>query len=455
MTEGTQKVDHPAPLGSSAGVATNTTPASADRAAEMDAGSGKLLVAVSGSRRSPEVVRYAAELAATLNCPWEALHVVTPRSDDAESGAYEAADALALAAELGASVARIPAPTTLDGICSHLESSPATDLVLGAGRRRGWRRWFQRDLIRRLLSRHVPARLHLVPVREPAGADVQRSEIARAPARQSRSDYLQTAGAVIFTAIVTMLLRRWLSPGALGLLFLFPVIAASARFGLRQGLLAVLYSVFLSNLLLVEPRFEITLWAPQSWVLAIVLVPVAVYTGLMTSELRRRVSLSDRSAQENANIAAFALNLTRVADWTSTAEVVCSEVAKLMGVQTVLFREVRGELQLAAAQPPDPALSPVDMTALQWAWSEGEEAGSGTAMLADANWQFQPLKTSLGTMAVLGMARDDGRNPVRADQAVLLSTLLAQAALAHERLRLEDQMREQGAKNSVANMRGA
>jgi two-component system sensor histidine kinase KdpD len=62
-------------------------------------------------------------------------------------------------------------------------------------------------------------------------------------------------------------------------------------------------------------------------------------------------------------------------------------------------------------------------------------------MLADANWQFQPLKTSLGTMAVLGLARDDGRDPVRADQAVLLSTLLAQAALAHERLLLEDRAR--------------
>jgi two-component system sensor histidine kinase KdpD len=44
-------------------------------------------------------------------------------------------------------------------------------------------------------------------------------------------------------------------------------------------------------------------------------------------------------------------------------------------------------------------------------------------------------------LAVLGLARDDGQNPVPADRAVLLSTLIAQAALAHERLRLEDQMR--------------
>jgi two-component system sensor histidine kinase KdpD len=85
--------------------------------------------------------------------------------------------------------------------------------------------------------------------------------------------------------------------------------------------------------------------------------------------------------------------------------------------------------------------SPVDTTALEWAWQHGEEAGSGTRLLADANWQFQPLRTSLGTLAVLGLASEDGRDPVRADQKVLLSTLIAQAALAHERLRLEDEMR--------------
>lgn len=420
-------------------MAISTTSASGERATGSETRPACLLVAVSGSPRSPDVVRYGCELAASLNCPWEALHVVTTRAGGDEGGVFDAAEALALAAELGGAVAQIPAPTAADGICSHLESSPATDLVVGAGEKRGWRSWLGRDLVQRLVARGVPARLHLVPV--PGASETQRGDRIDVRRPHSRSDYLQTAGAVILTALVTMLLRRWLAPGALGLLFLFPVIAASARFGLRQGLLAVLYAVLLSNFLLVEPRFELSLWAPQSWVLAIVLTPVAIYTGLMTSELRRRVRLSDRSAHENANIAAFALNLTRVSDWTSTAEVVCSEVAKLMDVQTVLFRDTGGELTPAAAQPPAPDFSPVDQAALQWAWSQGEAAGSGTPMLADANWQFQPLKTSLGTMAVLGLARDDGRDPVRADQAVLLSTLLAQAALAHERLRLEDRMR--------------
>src|SRR3546814_8330102 len=44
-------------------------------------------------------------------------------------------------------------------------------------------------------------------------------------------------------------------------------------------------------------------------------------------------------------------------------------------------------------------------------------------------------------LAVLGIARDDDRDPVAADKAALLATLVGQAALAHERQRLEDEMR--------------
>ena len=62
-------------------------------------------------------------------------------------------------------------------------------------------------------------------------------------------------------------------------------------------------------------------------------------------------------------------------------------------------------------------------------------------MLSAADWQFQPLKTSLGILAVLGLARDDGRSPVPPQSRVLLATLIAQTALAHERLLLEDRLR--------------
>jgi two-component system sensor histidine kinase KdpD len=92
--------------------------------------------------------------------------------------------------------------------------------------------------------------------------------------------------------------------------------------------------------------------------------------------------------------------------------------------------------------PADARLTPIDLAAADWAFRRGETAGYGTATLNGSDWQFHPLKTSLGVLAVLGMARSDGSEPVPADRAVLVSTLIGQASLAYERLRLDDEMLE-------------
>ena len=58
-----------------------------------------------------------------------------------------------------------------------------------------------------------------------------------------------------------------------------------------------------------------------------------------------------------------------------------------------------------------------------------------------SDWLFYPLKTSERTIAAIGLARDDARDTVRSDQIPLLMSLLDQATLALERMRLGEEMR--------------
>jgi two-component system sensor histidine kinase KdpD len=90
-----------------------------------------------------------------------------------------------------------------------------------------------------------------------------------------------------------------------------------------------------------------------------------------------------------------------------------------------------------------PKFGLLDEIAQDWAWENGEEAGRGTSRMAAADWRFLPLKTGLGVLALVGIARDDGGDPVPAERIVLLATLVSLAALSHERLRLEDLALEQ------------
>lgn len=399
------------------------------------AGEKAIIVAVGSGPAAMQVVEAGKQIADGLRKAWEAVHVETPSGDRHGEDPAMAAEALGLAARSGATIAKVPAATVAAGLALHLDGSGADQLVMGNSRR-GPRLFARRSLLEKITHLRPDLTVHLVPVE-------RERRVRRRWANEASSlrDYGYALGSVALTLALALILNRAGGVRSISILFLFPVIAAAARLGTKPALAAAFLSVAGFNFFFLEPTGMLKPGAIQSWVMGTVLVVVALYTGAVTASLRDRSLLSERSAQENARIAAFALELTRVADWAGTAQVICTEMSALLDVRSVLVREISGELEIAASEPAGANLETLDKAALDWAWSNGEPAGSGSSILSSANWQLRPLKTSLGTLAVLGLARDDGRNPVPADRMVLLSTLTAQAALALERLRLEDQMR--------------
>lgn len=392
-----------------------------------------IVVAVGGAPDAIRLVEAAAILAAAMNAPWEAIHVETPGTDREAPGGMRVAEALGLASTHGATIATVAAATVVDGILEHVRSSTATHLVIGHGRTKRWRR----SALDALATRAEGVMLHVLPHDASGAATNTQAKPQAAPFRS----YAYAVAFVVGTLVVAEILQLFTGPRSLDLVFLFPVIAVAARLGLRPALLAAALSVFCYNYFLLIPAFSFDIRAPQNLVMSAVLFVIAIYTSILTTRMRGRLFLSDRSARENASLAALAQRLTRDADWEATAATVCEHVHGLLGVQAMVFREVDDVLVVAAAAPSSQDVGPVDRAALDWSWAKGEEAGAGTTTLSAADWQFQPLKTSLGVLAVLALAREDGRDPVRPSQRILLSTIVAQAALAHERLRLEDLMR--------------
>ena len=392
-----------------------------------------ILVAVSGSPSSNELVLTAARLASNLSASWEVVYFETPETmHNLED--FAVAETLSLAVSLGATIAKIPAATVLDGITSHLNQTPAEHLVIGASEERAWYARHKRTLLDALTARTTGLTLHVSPRQAGKRADHVKDS---APPSALFRHFAFSVLSVAVTLFAAELLHLIISPRSLDLLFLCPVIVVSARVGLRPALLAVALSVVGYNYFLLSPALSFDATAPQNLIMTGVLVSVAVYISSVTTKMRGRLLLSDRSARENASLATLAQKLTRDADWHTTAHTICEHVHALLKVRAAVYREVDGKFVLSGAVPSDVQLGPVDQAALECAWSNGDEAGAGTVTIAASNWQFQPLATSLGMLAVLAIARDDGRDPVRADQRILLETLVAQAALAHERLRLE------------------
>lgn len=398
----------------------------------------RVLAAVGGGGAGEHVVDSAASLASALGVPWHVIFVETPRTARDRSIARRAADALAHATRLGATVSSETAHSVGDGLLAHLRLEPARHIVIGTPSALRNRRTLVPSLLRDLTTGRPDLTVHLAPA-EPTTSFSPPEKVTDVGA--ALRHHAVAVAAVLLTAGIARLLSMAVGGRPLNLLFLFPVIAVSARFGLGPAITVVVSSVVLFDLLLLPPVMHLEPLAPVNIVLWVALGSVAIYTSLVTGALRNRVALSDRNAQESARIVAFARTLGRVGTWEDTAAAICDEFAAVLDVQAVLFRQMDGHLVRAAARPADPSWSPVAQAALDWAWVNGTEAGTGTNTATATDWRLQPLSTSLGTLAVLALSREDSRNPVRADKAILFATLVSQASLALERLVLEDRWR--------------
>ncbi len=401
----------------------------------------RVLVAVSDLPGADALVRSAKRLADALKAPWQAIYIETPRAEGFnEAQKRRIADTLRLAASLGGSIATVPAPSVAEGLRIHLTGMRATQLVIGKSVRSWWFALRNGSVVDAMLRASDGLAVHVIPTGE---ASPTRQSLSLLQGWGRGADYGVIAGLVAATTLIGKLVLPWIGIGGIDLLFLPPVIIASARSGLRPGIVAGLVAGLAYNFFFLPPLYTFTIADPQSLLTMLVLIGIAWFTANLTGRLRARATLGNRSAHENAAIASFGQSLARISDWEGTSRTVCEEIAQLLNVSVILMNAREGDLTCVSASPEDaPAMGPIDRAAADWAWSRGEASGAGTGTLTSADWQFHPLKTALGTLALIGLARGDGGEIVPADRAVLLTTLLGQAALAHERLTLEDQVRE-------------
>lgn len=402
----------------------------------------RVVVAVGDQPGSETLIRAAKRLADALRAPWTAVSIETPRSATLGHHARtRVADALKLASGLGAQIATVPARSVFDGLTAHIIETRATAVVIGKSHRSWWFELRHGSVVDRLVRALDGVAVHVVPVADavPSGNDppARRSPVARGVAAG--------IGLVGVTTALAVALQPLLGPNAMDLLYLLPVIATATLFGLRSSLIASFAAALAYNFFFLPPLYTFTVSNPENVITLLVLVIVAVVASNLAGRLKREANIGARTATENAALAAFGQRLAGVSDEAGTASTICEEVASLLDVATVLFARRDGQLVVIGASPADPAINPLDIAAAEWTYDRGEIAGRDSGTLTASDWQFHPLETTLGVLGVIGLAKAGSGDPVPAEKRVLFTTLLGQAALAHERLKLEANAREVGA----------
>jgi two-component system sensor histidine kinase KdpD len=409
------------------------------------AASERIVVAISELPGADGLVRAGKRLADALRAPWTVVHVETPRS--AKLGDTERrrlASHMALATQLGAEVAAVPAARVLEGLQVFATDARATQLIVGKSVRSWWFELRHGSVVDRLVRETPGVAVHVLPLE---GSATPAPPPARATLTSNwgaPAGYGYTSLMVAAVTAVGLLLRQVLDLGNVALLYLLPVMAAASLFGLRTGLFAGLLSSLAYNFFFLPPTYTLSVSNPENVVSIVVLLSVAIATSQLTARVRGQADLAAASARANAVLAGFLRRLTVLNSRDEAAQAICAEIARLLDGGTTLLAMDGATLRVEAGSPDDPELGVMELAAAQWVADSGKPAGRGTGTLTASEWLFQPLVAGERVLAVLGLWRDSPDDPLRSEQYPLLMALTDQAALALERLRLETEMRDLG-----------
>ncbi len=405
------------------------------------AGSERILVAVSELAGAESLVRAGKRISDAAHAPWSAVHIETPRAQHfGEAEMRRIASALNLASSLGATVATVPAPNVVEGLKSYADDARATQLVVGKSMRSRWFEFRHGSIVDRLVRETPGVAVHVLPLEETTSAQQVRPRY--------RGQWGEPTGYIWTTLIVAVVtafgsaLFHILDLGNVGLLYLLPVMVAASLFGLRTGLFAGIASSLAYNFFFLPPTGTLTINNPENVISIFVLLGVAIVTSQLTARVRAQADLAASSARTNAALAGYLRQLTALGDREEVGKTACQEIGRLLNLRVMILERHRTGLVVQAASEPGVSIETMELAAAQWVLDTGQPAGRGTGSLTASDWQFQPLRAGESVLAVMGFARDDGRDPIRSDQLPLLTSLLDQTSLALERLRLESEMRD-------------
>jgi two-component system sensor histidine kinase KdpD len=396
----------------------------------------RLLVCV-GAEGSEGVVREAARLASALNASWIAAFVErTGHEAQSAEAVQKVDDALRLAERLGAEIARLSGDDLAGEILKFARQENITQIVLGRSRTGFLGKLFRRSLPDEIARRAKDIAVLLAGVREGAPAQFEWK-----PPRPSQlsAGFAAAAGAVLLTVGFGVLLDHWLPIPNMAVIFLLPVMVCAIWLGLSSAIAAAVLSFFACDFFFVEPRYGFAVSKPQEFIELLVSLAVATATGMLASRMREQSHAMLRRAETAQSLFDFSRKLSAATSEEDILWATMTQVQKaLEAPRVVLLAPDDGELAISASWPPFDQLDAGEEGAARWALEKAEAAGWRTGTLPNVRFQFRPLATPRGVVAVCGV------EPKRRDEAFtgqeerMLTALLEQTAIAIDRSRLVD-----------------
>jgi two-component system sensor histidine kinase KdpD len=395
----------------------------------------RLLVAVSPSPLSAQMVRWTRRLADSLDGRWMAVHVETSKPLS-EADQARLTKNLTLARELGAEVIATADEDVVRGVLRVARQHNITQIVVGKPASPGLLNFFGGSrFLRRLVSESGDIDIHVVRS-DKSDTPVQTPILL--PAQVAWKQHLFSFGIIIAVTILNAFLDPIIGRRAVALDFLLVVVVLALFVDRGPVLMSAALSALLWNFFFLPPYHTFYITTFEDAIMFAVYFVVAIVMGELIARFRTQEKAERRREERTTALYLLTRELADAVTLKQIVKVVVQHIKKLFDADAaVLLAEANGQLAGQPIAGSTLKLDEKELTVAAWVFHHNQRAGQFTDNLPLSEALYLPLTTPAGVVGVIGVRLPQTSAP-GLDQNNLIEALVRQAALVIDRQRLHD-----------------
>lgn len=390
----------------------------------MPHGKERILVAISASPHSKNILRYAKKLSLERNSELFAMFSENVGSLSSQKSNDMIRDHLRLAKELGAEVIHSYHSDPAEGILSILKEKRIQRLVIGGSGKRSILSFWKRSIAERIVSlvQDVEVTVFPTPPEQNPSQSLKDGMFKLIPSSRFRT-YILTFLATALVTIFNLFMEPFTGYWTVSIIYLFFVASLGAIVSRGPVLFAALLSAIFWNFLFIPPLYTFLIERLEDALMFIIFFLIALINGSMTAKLRKNETTLKIREERLSLLYELTKELSQI-----------SESDKILPIGRRFFTRAFPfpvRLHLYQNHSFVPSIEdPKELAVATLAFQTKKPAGKFTDTLSLASSTFYPLQSPGGTAGVIHIESD---TQPTLEQEVLMNTIANQVALALER----------------------
>ena len=393
-----------------------------------------ILVSVSSGPLSERLVRTARRQADRVGAQWTAIYVETPAHHRLSKDAKEQLSrTLQLAEKLGATTVSLFGLNIASTVIDYARQHNITRIIIGKTLRPRWQEYVFGSVVDELIHYSGNIDIYVISSSEHIQQKIGDLDFLL-PVTLPR-DYLACIALIATITIIGWLIKAFISPTNLAMLYLLGVVVIAFRKGLRPAIFTAIFSVLAFDFFFIPPHLTFRVTDTEYLITFAGMIIVGALISLLVTRAREHAFAASEREKETGTLYGLSQDLAVAADADSIIAAVTRHIREIFQWESVILLPDEDHLTV---HPPESGLTlnADDIAVATWAFQHGAVAGYDTDTLHGSRLRYIPLQSSAGVLGIMGVKPTDPDGVITHEQERILTAFANQMALALERVNL-------------------